>query len=242
MMKTRSLNNIPFPINNRLLAALPEEEFERLVPHLEPVSLTFGEVLYQSGERLRHVYFLSKDTVASLVVTMEDGKSVEAGVIGSEGMVGIQAFLRAESTLNRVVVQVAGSALRVRASVLREEFDRGGALQDLLLRYTHALFTEVLQTAACNHLHSVEERLSRWLITIHERAMMNDLPLTQELISRRLGTHRSSIGEAAGSLRRKGLIRYWRGKITLLDAGRLKSVTCECYDIVNQEFSRVLVA
>lgn len=240
-MKTRSLNNIPFAINNRLLTALPDEEFQRLVPHLEPVSLSFGEILYESGERIRYVYFLSKNTLASLIVTMVDGKSVEAGVIGSEGMVGIQAFLRADSTPNRVVVQVAGSAVRVRANVLREEFNRGGTLQDLLLRYTHALFTEVLQVAACNHLHSVEERLSRWLLIIDERATMNDLPLTQELISRRLGAHRSSIGEAAGSLRQKGLIRYLRGRITLLDTGALKNMTCECYDIVKEEFGRALV-
>ncbi|MGH9969145.1 MAG: Crp/Fnr family transcriptional regulator [Pyrinomonadaceae bacterium] len=238
-MKTES--HIPFPISNRLLGALPDEEFQHLVPHLEPVSLSFGEVLYQSGERVRHVYFLGKDTVASLIITMKDGKSVEAGVIGSEGMVGIQSFLRADSTPNRVVVQVAGSALRVQAAVLREEFNRGGVLQDLLLRYTHALFTEVLQAAACNHLHSVEERLSRWLLMIDERATMNDLPLTQELMSRRLGAHRSSIGEAAGSLQQKGLIRYLRGRITLLDTGALKAVTCECYAIVKEEFGRALV-
>lgn len=241
MMKTRWAKNIPFAINNQLLTALPDEEFQRLVPQLEPVSLTLGKILYESGERVRHVYFLSKDTLASLIVTMEDGKSVEAGVIGSEGMVGIQAFLRAESTPHRVVVQVGGTALRMRASVLREEFNRGGALQDLLLRYTHALLTEVLQVAACNHLHSVEERLSRWLLTIDERATMNELPLTQELISRRLGAHRSSIGEAASSLRRRGVIRYLRGRITVVDSSALRAGTCECYDIVREEFSRALV-
>ncbi len=240
-MKTSSLNNIPFAISNRLLAALPEEELQRLVPHLENVSLSFGEILYESGDRVRYVYFLSKNTLASLIVTMEDGKSVEAGVIGNEGIVGIQAFLRAASAPNRVVVQVAGSALRIEASVLREEFDRGGTLQDLLLRYTHARFTEVLQVAACNHLHSVKERLSRWLLMIHERATMNDLQLTQELISLRLGAHRSSIGEAAAFLRRKGVIHYFRGKMTILDSGGLKSVACECFDIVKKEFGQVPV-
>ena len=241
MMATRWLNNNQFPISNRLLAALPNEEFQRLVPHLEPVSLTLGETLHESGERIRHVYFLNKNTLASLIATMEDGRSVEVGVVGSEGMVGIQAFLRAESTPNRVVVQVAGNAVRMRESVLRDEFNSGGALQHLLLRYTHALFTGVVQTAACNHLHSVEERLSRWLLMIHERAIVDDLPLTQELISRRLGAHRSSIGAAAGDLRRKRLFTYSRGKITILNVGGLKSVTCECYDILKEEFGRVLV-
>jgi len=241
-MKTSSLNNTPLAINNRLLAALPDEELHRLVPHLESVSLSFGEILYESGDRIRHSYFLSENTLASLIVTMADGKSDEAGVIGSEGMVGIQAFLRAASTPNRVVVQVAGSALRINASVLREEFNRGGVLQDLLLRYTHARFTEVLQVAACNHLHSVEERLSRWLLMIYERATMKDLPLTQELISRRLGAHRSSIGEAAGFLRRKGVIQSLRGKMTILDSGRLKSFACECYEIIKREFAQVNVS
>lgn len=240
-MKARSLKNIPFPINNRLLTALTDQEFQRLARHFEPVSLTFGEILYQSGERVRNVYFLNEQTLASLIVTMEDGKSVETCVIGSEGMVGIQAFLRTRSTPNRVVVEIAGSALRMRANVLRDEFNKGGTLQDLLLRYTHARFTEVLQVAACNHLHSVKERLSRWLLTIHDRTATNDLPLTQELISRRLGAHRSSIGDAASLLRQRGLIRYLRGRITLLDIGLLTAATCECYEIVKAEFSRALV-
>jgi CRP-like cAMP-binding protein len=240
MMKAKSLNNIPFPINNRLLTALPDEEFQRLAPHFEPVSLTIGEILYHSSERVRYVYFLNQEALASLTVTMEDGKSVEANVIGSEGMVGIQAFLRAESTPNRVVVEVAGSALRLHANLLRDEFNRGGTLQHLLLRYTHARFTEVSQVAACNHLHSVKQRLSRWLLVRHDRVRINDLRVTQELISRRLGAHRSSIAEAVSFFRQKGLIRYLRGKITLLDTSRLKGMTCECYDIVTEEFQRAV--
>ena len=152
-------------INNRLLAALPEDELQRLVPNMEPVSLTLGEVLYKAGEAVRHVYFLDQITLASLLSTMEDGTSVEIGVVGNEGMVGIQSIMRAETTPHRVVVQLPGLALRMRADMLREEFNRAGVLQDLLLRYTHALFTQISQTAACNHLHTVEERLSRWLLT-----------------------------------------------------------------------------
>ncbi len=237
---TRWLNNHPIPISNRLLDALPEEEFQRLAPKLEPVSLAFGETIYESGDRIRHVYFLNRNTLASLCITMEDGASVGACVVGHEGMVGIQAFLRAERIPNRVVVQVAGGAMRMRADGLRVEFNRGEVLQDLLLRYTHALFTQVLQVAACNQLHSVEERLSRWLMMIHDRVMTGDLPLTQELISRRLGAHRSSVSEAAGILRREGVIRYKRGKLTILDFERLKSSACECYGAIKEEFDRAL--
>src|SRR6266536_2877297 len=197
---TRWLNNHPIPISNRLLDALPEEEFQRLAPKLEPVSLAFGETIYESGDRIRHVYFLNRNTLASLCITMEDGASVGACVVGHEGMVGIQAFLRAERIPNRVVVQVA----------------------------------------ACNQLHSVEERLSRWLMMIHDRVMTGDLPLTQELISRRLGAHRSSVSEAAGILRREGVIRYKRGKLTILDFERLKSSACECYGAIKEEFDRAL--
>ena len=227
-------------IQNRLLAALPGDGYRRLAPNLEPVSLNRGEVLYESGEGIPHVYFLNQNTLASLLSTMRDGRSIEAGVVGNEGMVGIEAFLRVVTTPHRVLVQVAGGALRLKADALREEFNRGGALQDRLLRYTHALFTQVSQVAACNHLHSVEERLSRWLLMIYDRVMSNDLPLTQELISRRLGAHRSSIGEAAGALHREGLIRYSRGKMTILNPRGLKSVTCECYGILKEEFDRVL--
>ncbi len=235
---TRWLNNHRIPISNRLLAALPEEEFQRLAPKLESVSLAFGKTIYESSDRIRHVYFLDRNTLASQCIIMEDGASVGACIVGHEGLVGIQAFLRAERIPNRVVVQVAGSAMRMRADSLRGEFDRGGVLQDLLLRYTHALFTQVLQVAACNQLHSVEERLSRWLLMIHDRVMPGDLPLTQELISRRLGAHRSSVSEAAGILRREGLIRYKRGKLTILDRKGLKSIACECYGIIKGEFDR----
>lgn len=234
------VDNPRIPIDNGLLAALAEEEFQRLVQHLELVPLARGETLYEFCEHIRHVYFLHQNTLVSLLSTMEDGTSVEAGVVGNEGMVGIQAFLRADATPHRAVVQVPGNAMRMPVEALREEFDRGGVLQDLLLRYAHSLFTQVSQTAACNHFHSVEERLSRWLLVIHDRVASKDLPLTQELISRRLGAHRSSVSEAAVLLHDEGLIRYSRGKMTVLDSERLKSVTCECYGIIRDEFDRTL--
>ncbi len=224
--------------NNRLLAALPVKEFERLVPHLEPVTLALGEVLFEAGERIRHVYFPDNNTLASLVACFDDGTSVEVGVVGNEGMIGIQAFLGAP-TPTRITVQISGSALRMRADLLLEEFNRGGRLQALLFRYTNALFAQVLHTAACNQLHSVAQRFSRWLLMIHERAMLANLPLTQELISRRLGAHRSSISEAADTLRREGLIRYQRGKITILDREGLNAAACGCYDVIKEEFSQI---
>ncbi len=237
----KRLNNSQIMTTNRLLAALPDAEFQRLVPNLEQVSLAPGEVLYEAGENIRHAYFLNRNTLASVISTMEDGAGIEACVVGSEGLVGIQAFLRADATPARIVVQAAGSAVRIRAELLREEFNRGGMLQDLLLRYTHALVAQISQTAACNHLHTVEERLSRWLLTINDR-VTGDISLTHELISRRLGSHRSSVNEIAGVLRRKGIIRYGRGKIIVLDREELSSVACECYGIIKEQFDLALGA
>lgn len=238
MMNTnenKRLNNRQISTTNRLLAALPEAEFQRLVPNLEQVSFTLGEVLYEAGEHIRHAYFLDRNTLASVISAMENGTSIEACVVGSEGLVGIQAFLRTEATPARIVVQVAGSAMKIRADILREEFNRGGVLQELLLRYTHALITQISQTAACNQLHLIEERLSRWLLTINDR-LAGDIPLTHELISRRLGAHRSSVNEVAGILRRKGMISYRRGKITILNRKELSSAACECYGIIKEQF------
>lgn len=197
-------------MTNRLLATLPAAEFQQLVPNLELVSLARGQVLYEVGQRIRYAYFLNNNTLASVVFTMENGASIEVDVVGSEGLVSIQAFLRPEVFPGRIVVQIAGSAMRIRADALRTAFKRGGRLQDLLLRYTQAIVTQISQTAACNHLHSVEQRLSRWLLTIHDR-VDGDIPLTHELISRRLGAHRSSVkpqafsSEAARSDTRAGI-------------------------------------
>lgn len=229
------LNNSQISTTNRLLAALPDEELQRLVPNLERVSLALGEVIYDASERIRHVYFLNKNTLVSVITTMENGTGVETCIVGSEGLVGIQSFLRTEATPARIVVQAAGSSLRIRAELLREEFNRGGILQDRLLHYTHALVTQISQTAACNHLHTVEERLSRWLLTIHDR-LAGNIPFTHELISRRLGAHRTSVNEVAGVLRREGMISYNRGKITILDREALSSIVCECYGIIKEQF------
>jgi CRP-like cAMP-binding protein len=239
MMMSRRLNKSGVTTDNRLLVALSAEDFARFSPNLETVSLALGEVLQESGEPIRYVYFPNRNTLASLVADIDDGTSVEVGVVGNEGVIGIQAFLGAETTPTRTIVQIAGSAVRVRADMLREGFKRGGRLQDLLLRYTHALYAQVLHTAVCNHLHSVEERFSRWLLMIHERTWLNNLPLTQELISRRLGAHRSSVSEAAKTFRREGLISYKRGKITILDREGLKDATCGCYDAIKEEFNQI---
>lgn len=225
---------------NRLLAKLPEGEFQRLVPYMEQVSLARGTVLYNAGDRIRYAYFLNRNTLVSVIFTMENGASIEACVVGSEGMVSIQSFLRPEVYPARIVVQTAGSGMRINADALREAFNSGGVLQDLLLRYTQAVITQICQTAACNHLHSVEERLSRWLLTIHDR-VAGEIPLTHELISRRLGIHRSSVNEAACVLRSEGMIRYGRGKIAILNRDALCSITCECYEIIKKQFDRTLV-
>ena len=171
---------------------------------------------------------------------MENGASIEACIVGSEGMVTIQAVLGPKVYPARIVTQIAGSAMRISADALREAFDRGGLLRKLLLRYTQAVVTQISQTAACNHLHTVEQRLSRWLLTIHDR-VEGEIWLTHELISRRLGAHRSSVNDAAADLRSKGAIRYGRGKITILDREALNSVACECSEIIKRQFDRTLV-
>ncbi len=233
------LTSPQIPATNGLLAALPAGEFVRLVPKLEEVSIARGEVLYEAGQHILYAYFLNKNTLASVVFTMMNGESVEVDVVGSEGLVSIQAFLRPDIYPGRIVAQNGGSAMRIRADDLRAAFRRGGVLQELLLSYTQAVLTQIAQTAACNHLHSVEERLSRWLLTIHDR-VEGEIPLTHELISRRLGTHRSSVNEAAGRLRSEGIIRYARGKITILDRDKLISLACECYGIIKEQFDRAL--
>jgi CRP-like cAMP-binding protein len=235
----RTTENVGLPASpqisttNQLLAMLPTAELQRLVPSLEHVSLARGEVLYEAGQRIRYAYFLNKNTLASVMFAIENGSSIELDVVGSEGLVSIQAFLGPEVYPGRIVVQIAGSAIRIRSDALRAAFKCGGRLQDLLLRYTQAIITQISQTAICNHVHSVEQRLSRWLLTIHDR-VEGDIPMTNELISRRLGAHRSCVNEAAGVLRQRGVIRYARGHITILDRAALHSVTCECYEIIKK--------
>jgi CRP-like cAMP-binding protein len=227
------------PIENRLLSVLPGEERERLLPNLQPVAFGVGEVIYEPGTELGYLYFPTT-CVISFLYTMENGSTVEMGLAGNDGVVGIALFLGGDTTPNRATVQVAGGALRMKARVLREEFARGGALQRLLLRYTQALVTHISQTAVCNRLHCGEKRLGRLLLSLHDRVQTDELAITQESLSHLLGGRRESVTVAAGRLQDAGLIRYSRGNIKILDRAGLEAVACECYRAVKQEGDRLL--
>ncbi len=227
------------PRQNHLLAALPAMEFERLLPDLELVPMPLGEVLYESGGRLRHVYFPTT-CIVSLLYVMEDGASAEIAVVGNEGILGIALFMGGETTPSRAVVQSAGHGYRLKARVLKAEFNRAGPLLHLLLRYTQALITQMAQTAVCNRHHSVEQQLCRWLLRSIDRLSSHELTMTQELIANMIGVRREGITEAAGNLQRAGLIRYSRGHIEVLDRPKLEQKACECYAVVKKEFDRLL--
>ena len=227
------------PKQNHLLAALPAAAYERLLPHLEPIALPLGMVVFESGSKLRHLYFPASGIV-SLLYAMEDGASTEIAVIGNEGVVGIALFMGGESTPSRAVVQSAGHGFRLKATVLKTEFERGGSLQYLLLRYTQALIAQMTQTAVCNRHHSVDQQLCRWLLLSLDRLPSNELAMTQELIANMLGVRREGVTEAAGKLQAAGLIRYSRGHITVLDRPKLEKRVCECYAVVKKEMDRLL--
>jgi CRP-like cAMP-binding protein len=231
----------PFPRDNRILSALPPPELVRLKPHFEPVRLPQGTTLYAAGDAVKHVYFLSKG-MASLLALTEDGAATEVGMVGNEGMVGIPTVLRANTSPYQVVIQLPASALRMRGDLLRAEFDRGGQLQDLLLRYTQVLLTQISQSAACNRFHTVEERLCRWLLTSRDRSHMNTLYLTQEFLSQMIGAPRTSVTMTARTLQRAGLIRYSRGKIQIVDQRGLRDASCDCYKVVAEEISHLFAA
>ncbi len=224
---------------NHLLAALPAAEFDRLVPHLELVPMPLGEALYESGGRLQHVYFPTT-SIVSLLYVMEDGASAEIAVVGNEGILGISLFMGGETTPSRAVVQSAGVGYRLKSQLLKQEFNRGGEVMRLLLRYTQALITQMAQTAVCNRHHSVEQQLCRWLLLSLDRLSTHELTMTQELIANMLGVRREGVTEAAGNLQRAGLIRYRRGQIKVLDRPRLEQAVCECYAVVKKEFDRLL--
>jgi CRP-like cAMP-binding protein len=226
-------------IENRLLAGLPVEEYERLRPHLQQVSITLGEVIYESGGHLDYVYFPTT-AIISLLYMMENGASAEMGLAGNEGVVGIALFMGGGSMPNRAVVQSAGLVLRMRAKVLQDEFARGGQFQKLLLRYTQALITQISQTAVCNRLHTVEQQLCRWLLLSHDRVQTDELIMTQRLIADMLGVSREGVTIAAGRLQELGAISYVRGHIKILDRSRLEATVCECYRVVKDEFDRLL--
>jgi len=229
----------PDPRKNHLLAALPDAEWERWLPRLEPVEMPLGQVLYESGSTLRHVYFPTT-AIVSLLYVMENGASAEIGVVGNEGIVGISLFMGGESTPSRAVVQSAGHGYRLKARTMKDEFDRAGPVLHLLLRYTQALITQMTQTAVCNRHHSLDQQLCRWLLLSLDRLQGNELVMTQELIANMLGVRREGVTEAALKLQDAGLIRYVRGHISVLDRKGLEKRVCECYAVVKKEYDRLL--
>ncbi len=226
------------PKQNHLLAALPAADYRRLQPHLERVAVELGCALYESGSQQDYVYFPT-GSIVSLLYVMQNGASAEIAVVGNEGVVGIALFMGGETTSSRAVVQSAGYVWQLNAGVLKMEFERGGRLQHLLLRYTQSLIAQMAQTAACNRHHSVEQQLCRWLLLSLDRLPSNELTMTQELIANMLGVRREGVTEAAGNLQAAGLIRYSRGRITVLDRPRLEERVCECYAVVKRESDRL---
>ena len=229
------------PARNHLLAALPREDFARLEPHLELVPLPLGWAVYESGGRQGYVYFPTT-AIVSLLYVMADGDSAEIAVVGNDGLVGIALFMGGETTPSRAVVQSEGLGYRLKGLLLKGEFERGGELQHLLLRYTQALITQMAQTAVCNRHHSVEQQLARWLLLSLDRLPSNELHMTQELIANMLGVRREGVTEAAVKLQTVGLIQYNRGHIMVLDRPGLENRVCECYAVVKRETDRLLPA
>ena len=227
------------PRTNDLLAALPAPEWERWQPQLELADLPLGEVLYESGGVQSHVYFPTT-AIVSLLYVMESGASAEIAVVGNEGVVGISLFMGGESTPSRAVVQSAGQGYRLKASMIKDEFNRSGPVMHVLLRYTQALITQMAQTAVCNRHHSLDQQLCRWLLLSMDRLKGNELVMTQELIANMLGVRREGVTEGALKLQKSGLIKYTRGHITVLDRQGLEKRTCECYEVVRKEYERLL--
>lgn len=239
-MLTNSVNSRDsLKVQNHLLASLPAIEFKRLLPQLEPIDLPLGKVIYEAGEQLEYLYFPTSSMI-SLLNTMEDGMTAEVGLTGNDGVVGIALFLGGATTPNQAIVQIGGAALRLRAKAVQEEFKRGGGFQQVLLRYTQALITQISQTAICNRLHAVDQRFCRWLLLSHDRIKSDDLEMTQELIATMLGGRRESVTVAAGRLQDAGFIRYARGHINILDRKGLEASVCECYAVVRAEYERLL--
>jgi CRP-like cAMP-binding protein len=239
-------SNIPIdastnPRHNRLLAALPHDQWCRWLPHLEHVEMPLGEVLYEAGGTLSHVYFPTT-AIVSLLYVMHDGASAEIAVVGNEGVVGVSLFMGGESTPSRALVQSAGGAFRLTAPLMKEEFYRAGPVLHLLLRYTQALITQMVQTAACNKHHSLDQQLCRWLLLSLDRLEGTEMLMTQELIAHMLGVSREGATDGALKLKNAGLIDYARGRIRVLDRKGLESRSCECYAVVRQEYARLLPA
>jgi len=224
---------------NQLLASLPEAEWQRWAPLLERVDMPLGHVLYESGATLSNVYF-PITAIVSLLYVLENGASAEIAVVGNEGIVGVSLFMGGQSTPSRAVVQSAGEGCRLKAAVMRTEFDRAGPVMHLLLRYTQALLTQMAQTAVCNRHHSLDQQLCRWLLLSLDRLAGEELVMTQELIANMLGVRREGVTEGALKLQKAGLISYARGHINVLDRPGLEARACECYIVVKKEYDRLL--
>jgi CRP-like cAMP-binding protein len=238
MVKAHSVSGA-HPTQNRLLASLSDADYQGLLPHLEAMAMPLGLAVYESGGLQGYVYFPT-DSIVSLLYVLESGASTEIAVTGNEGVVGISLFMGGETTPSRAVVQSAGHGYRVRAAVLKKQFESRGELQHLLLRFTQALITQMTQTAVCNRHHAVDQQLCRWLLLMLDRLPANELNMTQELIANMLGVRREGVTEAAGKLQAEGLIEYSRGRIRVLDRPRLESRVCECYAVVKREYDRLL--
>ncbi|APX95003.1 Crp/Fnr family transcriptional regulator [Halomonas sp. 1513] len=233
MLKSRDIQQ------NMLLNLLPTEELGRLLPDLEKVELTIGQSVCESGEKITHAYF-PLDSIVSLLYVTENGSSTEIAVVGHEGIIGVPLFMGGNTSPNRAVVQSAGHAYRLKAHLLKDEFNRAGPLQRLLLRFTQALLTQMAQTAVCNRHHCLDQQLCRWLLLSIDRLPDAKLNMTQELISNMLGVRREGVTESAGKLQKSGLISYNRGLITVLDRAGLEERVCECYAVVKEEYDRLL--
>jgi CRP-like cAMP-binding protein len=230
----------PMSIDNRLLAALPREEYDRLLPSMKPVHLPKGKIVYDTGEHMHYAYFIN-DGMVSLLSTTESGASLEIAMVGNEGLIGIPLILKRNKTPYQVMIQiVVQRAMRIRAQVLIDEFNQGGKLQDLLLIYTHLLLSQTSQSAVCHRFHNIEKRLARWLLVARDRVRSDTFVLTQELISHMLGSPRTHVTKTAGVLQKEGLIHYSRGKITIMDRQGLEASACECYRILKDEFEHFL--
>jgi CRP-like cAMP-binding protein len=225
--------------HNHLLDALPSADLKRIRPELQDCSMSLGEVVYEAGRELTHVY-LPTDCIVSLLYVLENGASAEIAVVGNEGVVGISIFMGGESTPSRAVVQSEGHAYRLPAATMRREFNRGGAMQHLMLRYTQSLIAQMSQTAVCNRHHTVDQQLCRWLLLSLDRLKTLEIKMTQELIANMLGVRREGVTEAAGKLQKAGVISYQRGRIEVLDRKRLEAMSCECYEVVRRETERLL--
>jgi CRP-like cAMP-binding protein len=229
----------PDPRKNQLLAALPETELQRWLPHLEHVDMRLGEVLYEAGSTLTHVYFPTT-AIVSLLYVMQNGESAEIAVVGNDGLVGVSLFMGGDSTSSRALIQSAGGAFRLPAPLMKEEFDRGGPVLHLFLRYTQALITQMVQTAACNRHHSLDQQLCRWLLLSLDRLQGTEMVMTQALIAHMLGVPLNGATAGALKLQTAGLIDYTKGRIRVLDRGGLEKRTCECYAVVKKEYDRLL--